>query len=114
EQLVDFYTSVLEFEVLGDFKDHDGYNGVFLGKPGENWHLEFTFNGELPLSKFDEDDALVFYPTQLAAYNQILKMLKQHQIPLIAPKNPYWQNNGICFEDCDGAKIIVSKLRIAD
>lgn len=60
ESLIYFYTSVLNFEVLGKFEKHDGYDGVFLGIKGENWHLEFTQSEEKPISKFDEDDALVF------------------------------------------------------
>ena len=44
ESLVYFYTSILEFSVLGEFKNHECYDGVFLGIEGENWNLEFTQN----------------------------------------------------------------------
>lgn len=60
EKLIGFYTKVLDFRVLGDFKDHNGYDGVFLGKDKENWHLEFTQDSNIPESQFDEDDILVF------------------------------------------------------
>lgn len=60
DRLVKFYTSILNFQVLGEFKNHDGYDGVFIGLKENNWHLEFTENAEIPQSKFDEDDALVF------------------------------------------------------
>jgi hypothetical protein len=58
EKLIGFYTKVLDFKVLGDFKDHNGYDGVFLGKHNENWHLEFTQDNNIPESQFDEDDIL--------------------------------------------------------
>ncbi len=112
ESLIYFYTSVLNFEILGKFENHDGYDGVFLGIEGQNWHLEFTQNTEKPLSQFDEDDALVFYPETTEKFDEILENLKKFEVPILQPKNPYWQENGICFEDCDHYKIIVSNLRI--
>ncbi|WP_262151297.1 VOC family protein [Chryseobacterium foetidum] len=112
ESLIYFYTSVLNFEILGEFKNHDNYDGVFLGIKGQNWHLEFTQNGEKPNSKFDEDDTLVFYPESNEDYRKILDNLKKFEVPLLQPKNPYWKKNGICFEDCDHYKIIVSDIKI--
>ena len=111
-KLIEFYTSILNFEVLGVFKNHDGYDGVFLGLKDENWHLEFTKNGEKPQSTFDEDDALVFYPKTQKSFDEILVNLKKFDIPLLEPKNPYWKNKGFCFEDSDGYKIIVSTEKI--
>lgn len=112
EKLIGFYTKVLDFKVLGDFKDHNGYDGVFLGKHNENWHLEFTQDNNIPESQFDEDDILVFYPETLEEFQNIVANLEYHKVPIIEPKNPYWKENGICFEDCDHYKIIVSDLRI--
>ena len=42
EQLKSFYIDVLGLELLGGFENHDGYDGAFIGKQDENWHLEFT------------------------------------------------------------------------
>lgn len=112
ESLIYFYTSVLNFEILGKFENHDGYDGVFLGIKGENWHLEFTQNTKKPLSKFDEDDALVFYPKTQESYDGILENLKKFEVPILQPKNPYWRDKGICFEDCDYYKIIISKEKM--
>ena len=112
ESLIYFYTSVLNFEILGKFENHDGYDGVFLGIKGENLHLEFTQNEEKPQSHFDEDDALVFYPKTQESYDEILENLKKFEVPLLEPKNPYWRDKGVCFEDCDHYKIIISKERI--
>lgn len=112
ESLIYFYTSVLNFEVLGEFKNHEGYDGVFLGIKGENWHLEFTQNEEKPRSVFDDDDILVFYPTTKKSYDEIVENLKKFEVPLLAAKNPYWKDQGVCFEDCDHYKIVVSKEKI--
>jgi len=112
ESLVYFYTSILNFEILGKFENHDGYDGVFLGLKRQNWHLEFTQNAEKPLSKFDENDALVFYPETKEEFDKILQNVKKFKIPIFQLKNPYWRENGVCFEDCDHYKIIISKLKI--
>lgn len=112
ESLIYFYTSVLNFEVLGKFENHNGYDGVFLGIKGENWHLEFTQSEEKPDSKFDEDDALVFYPTMQKEYDEILENLQKFEVPILEPKNPYWKDKAICFEDCDHYKIIISKEKL--
>jgi catechol 2,3-dioxygenase-like lactoylglutathione lyase family enzyme len=112
EKLKDFYTKILGFKVLGEFKNHDGYDGIFLGKENENWHLEFTQNQDSPVSNFDEDDILVFYPETKPEFEKILLNLQTFNIPLKDAKNPYWKENGICFEDCDGYKIVVANLEI--
>ena len=112
ESLVYFYTSILNFQILGKFENHDGYDGVFLGVKGENWHLEFTQNREKPVSVFDEDDFLVFYPDSKKSYDEILENLKKFEVPLLEAKNPYWKDKGICFEDCDHFKLIVSTEKI--
>ena len=112
EKIIKFYTSVLTFKILGRFDDHEGYDGVFLGIKGESWHLEFTQNNEKPISKFDEDDALVFYPETQKLIDNILDNLRSFKIPIIKTENPYWNNKGYCFEDPDGFKIIISTEKI--
>lgn len=107
-----FYTKIMNLEILGDFKNHNGYDGVFIGKTDSNWHLEFTTTNENVNHKFDEDDCLVFYPEIQEEYDEIIERLKIHQIKRIKAKNPYWNENGISFLDPDGFVVIVSHLRI--
>ena len=40
--VVAFYRDGLGFEVLGEFRDHDGFDGVMLGRQGAAYHLELT------------------------------------------------------------------------
>ncbi|WP_080778668.1 VOC family protein [Chryseobacterium phocaeense] len=109
ERIKAFYTSVLNFEVLGTFENHAGYDGIFLGKKNENWHLEFTVSDTIPTQVFDEDDLLVFYPELETDIQNLVENLKKHAIPLLQPENPYWRENGIYFLDPDGFGIIISK-----
>ena len=61
DTIINFYHSILGFDILGSFENHDGYDGVFLGLKDENWHLEFTISETSPNHHPDEDDLLVFY-----------------------------------------------------
>lgn len=112
EQLKSFYASVLGLELLGGFENHNGYDGVFLGKPNENWHLEFTKSDEIVSFNFNEDDILVFYPNSKLEYEAIHEKLKHHSIKIIEAKNPYWNEQGTMFLDPDGYRIVISHLKI--
>jgi hypothetical protein len=111
-RLIPFYVGILELEILGEFKDHQEYNGVFFGKPHFNWHLEFTESTEAANHHFDEDDLLVFYPENEQEYKQILLNIQLNQLEIRKAKNPYWNENGILIQDPDGFGIIISPLRI--
>lgn len=103
-----FYTTIVGLQKLGAFKDHDGYDGIFLGLPGLDWHLEFTVSGNKPARVFDEEDILVFYLHSKIEINATRETLKNSGIETEIPKNPYWQKNGMMISDPDGYKIIFS------
>ena len=112
EPLKSFYCNVLGLEILGGFENHAGYDGVFIGKPNENWHLEFTKSDEIVDFNFGEEDILVFYPNSKLEYEILLEKLQHHSIEVIQAKNPYWNENGILFLDPDGYRIAISHLKI--
>ena len=33
EEISEFYTKIIGLEILGDFKNHSNYDGIFIGKP---------------------------------------------------------------------------------
>jgi catechol 2,3-dioxygenase-like lactoylglutathione lyase family enzyme len=110
-RIIDFYGRVLGLTVLGDFKDHHHYNGVFLGIPGADWHLEFTVSYASPKHQPDDDDLLVFYASSLAEFAEIKKRFIINNVKHVKPQNPYWEKNGITFEDPDGYRIVISVIR---
>ena len=112
EDLKNFYINVLNFELLGSFENHDNYNGVFLGFPKVNWHLEFTSSNEKVIHQFDEDDIFVLYPESKNEYDLLLTNLTNNKIPFLIPKNPYWTENGKMFLDPDGFRMVLSPLKI--
>jgi len=111
DKIEKFYTTITGLQNLGGFKDHDGYDGIFLGYPDLDWHLEFTTSPHTPNRDFDEDDALVFYVNTLLEYTKIRENLQLNNIILQTPKNPYWVMNGIMINDPDGHNVIFSVIR---
>ena len=110
--IIEFYTNVLDFDILGQFENHENYDGVFLGKQGLDWHLEFTTSSDKAEHTTDEDDALVFYPKTKTAYGVILSNIQKFKLVKLQSKNPYWNRYGIMIKDPDGFYVIVSDLKI--
>jgi hypothetical protein len=50
-EVVKFYNDGLGFEVLYQFTDHDGFDGVMLGHKDAAYHLEFTRKTVMPPAK---------------------------------------------------------------
>ena len=108
----EFYTNIIGLKVLFSFENHNNYNGVFIGKQGHNWHLEFTASNIKAEHKFDIEDVLVFYPTERDEYDKIVEQIETNNIEKIKSRNPFWNDNGIMIQDPDGFGVIVSNLKI--
>lgn len=112
KQIKSFYIDILGLELLGSFENHNGYDGVFIGNPDENWHLEFTKSDEIVTFNFGEEDILVFYPNTKLEFELIHDNLVANKIPFIQAKNPYWNEHGKMFFDPDGYRVVISNLKI--
>jgi catechol 2,3-dioxygenase-like lactoylglutathione lyase family enzyme len=112
EKIKSFYIGILGLELLGTFENHANYDGVFIGKPNLDWHLEFTKSNDLANHTFDEDDILVFYPETILEYKALIYNLLNSTYLTITSKNPYWNENGKMFLDPDGYRIVISDLKI--
>lgn len=111
--IVNFYVNLMGLEIMGDFKGHNNYDGIFIGKPDLNWHLEFTKSETPAIHTSDDDDMLVFYPDTVIEYNEILSRFQKLNILAVIPKNPYWIDNGTTFTDPDGFNVVISPLKTA-
>lgn len=111
--LVDFYVNIIGLEVLGTFENHSGYDGIFLGKKGLDWHLEFTSTHEPVEHAFKEEEMFVFYPTSQKEYVEIVERISDNQLSVLQAKNPYWNANGITIKDPDGFLVVISNLKIS-
>ena len=112
EQIKSCYIDVLGFQLLGGFENHNGYDGIFIGRANENWHLEFTKSEEIVHFNFNDDDIIVFYPKNKIDFDLIMNKIQSQNIDFIKAKNPYWNENGKMILDPDGYKIVISDLKI--
>ena len=60
--IAEMYATGLDFAVLAQFEDHDGFDGIILGHPQQLYHLEFTTQrGHQVGTAPTQDHLLVFY-----------------------------------------------------
>lgn len=107
-EVVRFYRSGLGLEVIGHFEGHDGYDGVMLGLPGREYHLEFTQHVDgSPCPAPSKDNLLVFYIPEKVAFDAAAQRLIEMGHDPVDPENPYWAKCGVTFEDPDGWRIVL-------
>jgi len=81
-----------------------------LGLPGAPYHLEFTRAhghrvGRAPTS----DHLLVFYLPDEAHWSQAVARLKRSGYEPVGSFNPYWDRQGLTFEDPDGYRVVLQR-----
>ncbi len=108
EEVVRFYRDALGLVEVGSFEGHAGYDGVMLGLPGREYHLEFTRHAEgSPCPAPSKDNLLVLYVEDRAARDAMVERLRAHGHHPVPPENPYWAERGVTFEDPDGWRVIL-------
>jgi catechol 2,3-dioxygenase-like lactoylglutathione lyase family enzyme len=108
EQVVRFYTEGLGFKILDHFEEHEGFDGVMVGIPGELYHFEFTQQrghcvGRAPT----QDNLIVFYLPDQQEWQHAVEKMKAIGYGPVKSYNPYWDDNGVTFEDPDGYRIVL-------
>jgi catechol 2,3-dioxygenase-like lactoylglutathione lyase family enzyme len=107
-----FYGDGLGFEVLHEFRDHDGFDGIMLGHAGAGYHLEFTHKrghtvGRAPT----QDNLLVFYIPEETEWQEAVDRLESRGYKPVRSFNPYWEKQGKTFEDPDGYRVVLQNNR---
>ena len=75
--------------MVGRFRDHDGYDGVFLAIPGAGAHLDLTAGGGHAASAPHPESLLVLYLGDAASVERVFARLDD---PPGAPANPWVPN----------------------
>jgi catechol 2,3-dioxygenase-like lactoylglutathione lyase family enzyme len=104
DELVRFYRDGLGLTEIGRFRNHRGYDGVFLAIPGTNAHLEFTAGGSHGASAPHPESLLVLYLGDDAAVQAVAARLETDPV---VPANPYWAEHGTTFADPDGFRVVL-------
>lgn len=108
DAVVAFYRDGLGFEVLGSFEDHEGFDGVMLGRPGAPYHLELTSKrGHQADISPTEDDLLAFYLPEKSAWREAVTRVREAGYDPVPSFNPYWDERGVTFADPDGYRVVL-------
>jgi len=108
DRLLPFYSHGLGLDLLYRFEDHDGFDGFMLGKPGAPYHFEFTrASGHKAGRAPTQDNLLVFYLPGKAEWCAAVDRMRAAGFAPVASFNPYWDRNGVTFEDPDGYRIVL-------
>jgi catechol 2,3-dioxygenase-like lactoylglutathione lyase family enzyme len=111
DDVVSFYRDGLGLTEIGGFRDHDGYDGVFLGVAGTGAHLELTAGGARGAPAPHPESLLVLY---LGDDSAVQAVVAQLGVDPIEPVNPYWAVHGVTVEDPDGFRVVLVPERWED
>ncbi|WP_042546240.1 VOC family protein [Yersinia aldovae] len=108
--ITNMYCHGLGFTLLGNFVDHQGFDGAIIGHPHHAYHLEFTHHRGTQVGRAPTlDNLLVFYlPDESHWVSQCQKM-RVAGFELVASYNPYWDVSGKTFEDADGYRVVLQQ-----
>jgi catechol 2,3-dioxygenase-like lactoylglutathione lyase family enzyme len=107
-KIIHFYREGLGLRELYRFENHDGFDGVMLGRPGEAYHFEFTRAHGYAVGRAPtEDNLVVFYIPDRVDWDGAVARMHQHGYAPVRSCNPYWDRNGVTFEDCDGYRVVL-------
>jgi catechol 2,3-dioxygenase-like lactoylglutathione lyase family enzyme len=104
DEIVRFYRDGLGLVQIGGFRDHDGYDGVFLEVPGTGAHLEFTSGGEYGAPVPHPESLLVLY---LGDEDTVRTVAARVGTVPVTPANPYWRAHGTTLADPDGFHVVL-------
>jgi catechol 2,3-dioxygenase-like lactoylglutathione lyase family enzyme len=108
DKVIDFYEAGLGLQRVGEFWDHDGYDGVMFGLPAKNYHLEFTSHvSGSPCPAPTKDNLLVLYLPNWEVITDVANRLKKMGYPEVEAENPYWEDDSITIEDPDGWRVVL-------
>jgi catechol 2,3-dioxygenase-like lactoylglutathione lyase family enzyme len=105
DAVVAFYRDEIGLPEIGGFRDHAGYDGVFLDIPGTGAHLEFTSGGDGTAPDPHPETLLVLYLGSAAAVREVVSRIRTDPV---APANPYWGEHALTFADPDGFRVVLA------
>jgi catechol 2,3-dioxygenase-like lactoylglutathione lyase family enzyme len=110
DALLRFYAAGLGFDILFRFEDHEGFDGVMLGKPDWPYHFEFTHaRGHRAGRAPTRDNLLVFYFPDDGDWHGAVQRMRDAGFEPVTSFNPYWDRQGRTFEDPDGYRVVLQQ-----
>jgi catechol 2,3-dioxygenase-like lactoylglutathione lyase family enzyme len=110
DALLPFYQQGLGLKILYRFEDHDGFDGVMLGHERAPYHFEFTrARGHTAGRAPTRDNLIVFYLPDPEDWRAAVQRLRDAGFPPVPAFNPYWDRDGLTFEDPDGYRVVLQR-----
>lgn len=110
EALLRFYQQGLGLSLLSRFVDHEGFDGIMLGRERAPYHLEFTqARGHVAGRAPSRDNLLVFYLPDPDEWNAAVQRMRDAGFAPVSSFNPYWDREGVTFEDPDGYRVVLQR-----
>ncbi|CAG22625.1 MULTISPECIES: VOC family protein [Photobacterium] len=102
------YSKALGFEMVKQFDDHDGFDGVVLGHPKHAYHLEFTHQRGVTVGQASNSGhQLVFYIACSREWERACRSMIDEGFSVVENNNPYWEGVGKTFQDVDGYCLVL-------
>ncbi len=106
--LLRFYCDGLGLMALCRFEDHVGFDGIMLGREDAPYHFEFTKrHGYVRTAAPTEDDLLVFYYPDIFDWHAAVRRMLGAGFAPVPAANPYWDRDGVTFQDPDGYRVVL-------
>ncbi len=110
EPSVAMYCKGLGLAEIGRFNDHEGFDGVMLGRAGMDYHFEFTRFRSHPVTPSPTpEDLIVFYLPDRTEWQRSCDAMTEAGFRAVLSFNPYWAQRGRTFEDRDGYRIVLEQ-----
>jgi catechol 2,3-dioxygenase-like lactoylglutathione lyase family enzyme len=108
EALLPFYRDGLGLDVLYRFANHDGFDGLMLGREEAPYHLEFTkAHAHSAGREPTQDNLMIFYISDAIDWRAAIDRMQSAGFSPVPAFNPYWDHQGYTFEDPDGYRIVL-------
>lgn len=102
------YSQGLDLQKIAEFNNHDGFNGIMLGRNDISWHIEFTVCQHHPVQPSQtEEDLLVLYYPHKEEWESTCARMVEAGFNAVSSFNPYWDVNGRTFVDPDGYRVVI-------
>ena len=108
KEAVKFFKEGLGFEIIASFENHEGFNGVMFGHKKISYHFEVTEQiGHSVEINPTQEDLLVFYINDKSDWEYYKNKLAELGFKKVNSSNPYWNLNGVTYEDYDGYRVVL-------
>jgi hypothetical protein len=106
----EMYCRGLGFDVLGQFKDHGGFDGMMVGHPSAGYHLELVRASQHSVRPTPTvEDLLVFYIPNADEWQNRCDAMLAAGFRLVAPFNLYWSERGQTYADHDDYRTVLER-----